>query len=757
MPLALLLPLALFLTAPAMPSLAQAPLTTLAAIHALSNQQASAQLPVDFEATVTYYKTTDVDLFVQDGDIAIYLPYKPGESLTVGDRVHILGKTKDSYRPIVVPSSITRLHPGTLPNPVSIEFRQLVSSQFDCRLIKVRGLVRSADLVGPHDPPGISLHMVLDGGIADASLNSTDQSMLPRLVGAQVEITGIAGAEFDQRNQLTGARINVQNIADVRILKPAEVDPLKLPFASFDGIFSSYHDQNTTTRVHVQGVITYYQPGSTLVIQTGDKSLWASTRTYQPLTIGHIADVTGYPEIRNSYLTLADSEVVDTGRPGAVTPITVSAHDLGFGGNAFRLVTTDAKIVRQVREAAVDEYVLDANGYIFSAIYRQPPVPDGDSNQTLFPPMRTIPVGATIRVTGIGMFYTADPFDGPVASDILLRSPDDIVILAPAPWLDLRHMAMLAGLLLLLVLVVLTRGWLLERRIRRQSEEYALNEQHRSRILEHINGGSPLATVLEEIASLTANRLKASYCWCQVVEKSTVGNTPPESATVRIVGQEIRSGLGSLLGNIFAAFPASIRPRAEEQEFLATAAYLAALALETQRLNHELRYRSEFDQLTDIRNRFSFGLHLDALIARAREDASIFALIYIDLDDFKLVNDLHGHRIGDRYLQEVANRMKGQLRSADVLARLGGDEFAALAPSIHNRAEAEEIVNRIAGCFAQPFLLEGISIVGSASIGLALYPEDGLTGDSLLNAADVQMYLTKRTRTAGNSWESRPR
>ena len=442
--------------------------------------------------------------------------------------------------------------------------------------------------------------------------------------------------------------------------------------------------------------------------------------------------------------------MVDSGKPGVVTPIPVTAHDLGFGGNAFRLVSTEAKIVRQVREAAVDEYVLDANGYIFSAIYRQPPMPDPDSAQSQLPPMRAIPVGATIRVTGIGMFYTADPFDGPVASDVLLRSPDDIVILAPAPWLDLRHMAMLVGVLLLLILIMLTRGWLLERRIRRQSEEFANNERHRSRILEHINNASPLATILEELTAMTATRLKAAHCWCQIVDSSTIGSTPPEAKACRILEQEIRSGAGSLLGNLFVAFPDTVKPRPVEAEYLKTPASLAALAMETQRLNHELRYRSEFDQLTDIRNRFSLGQHLDALITRAREDASIFALIYIDLDDFKQVNDLYGHRVGDLFLQEVANRMKRQLRSADVLARLGGDEFAALAPFIHSRAEADEIALRIASCFIEPIRIEGTVIQGSASIGMALYPEDGATGDSLLNAADLEMYKSKRVHRPTN-------
>jgi diguanylate cyclase (GGDEF)-like protein len=173
---------------------------------------------------------------------------------------------------------------------------------------------------------------------------------------------------------------------------------------------------------------------------------------------------------------------------------------------------------------------------------------------------------------------------------------------------------------------------------------------------------------------------------------------------------------------------------------------LAELAVENRRLYSDLLHRSEFDQLTDIHNRFALEKYLDALIVAAREKAGIFGLIYIDLDGFKQVNDLHGHRIGDLYLQEVALRMKRQLRSGDMLARIGGDEFAALLPMVHNRADAEDVARRLERSFDEPFAVEGVQLRGAASLGIALYPEDGATKDSLLNAADAAMYVAKHAR-----------
>jgi diguanylate cyclase (GGDEF)-like protein len=110
------------------------------------------------------------------------------------------------------------------------------------------------------------------------------------------------------------------------------------------------------------------------------------------------------------------------------------------------------------------------------------------------------------------------------------------------------------------------------------------------------------------------------------------------------------------------------------------------------------------------------------------------------------VNDSYGHQVGDLYLQEVALRLKRQLRPHDRLARLGGDEFAALVPVVRSRAEVAEIAQRLERSFDEPFSLEGLTLTGSASVGIALYPQDGATRDDLLNAADAAMYIVKNAK-----------
>jgi len=281
--------------------------------------------------------------------------------------------------------------------------------------------------------------------------------------------------------------------------------------------------------------------------------------------------------------------------------------------------------------------------------------------------------------------------------------------------------------------------------MRRQTAELAYIERRRSRILEDINGTRPLAEIIEQITELVSFKLKGSPCWCQIAEGALLGNCPPKLDAFRIVQEEIPGRSGTAHGAIFAGLDPLTSPQAIEREALKMATALSALAMETRRIYTDLRRRSEFDLLTDTHNRFSMDKHLDTLIEESRQTAGIFGLIYIDLNEFKQINDLYGHQVGDRYLQEVALRMKRQLRSHDLLARLGGDEFAALVPVVRSRAEVEEIAQRLERSFDEPFTIERYTIQGSASVGIAMYPKDGSTKDSLLNTADAAMYLAKNS------------
>jgi diguanylate cyclase (GGDEF)-like protein len=161
---------------------------------------------------------------------------------------------------------------------------------------------------------------------------------------------------------------------------------------------------------------------------------------------------------------------------------------------------------------------------------------------------------------------------------------------------------------------------------------------------------------------------------------------------------------------------------------------------------HVARLASQ-DPLTGLPNRRVFRTTLDQMsrLSSGLEMLHGFAVMFLDLDRFKVVNDTLGHRIGDMLLQEVAKRLEGLLRREDLLARLGGDEFAVVVRDVESRDELEALAERLVSSVLEPYDISGYRIRTSVSIGIAVGPEDGENADDLLMAADLALYAVKGT------------
>ena len=259
----------------------------------------------------------------------------------------------------------------------------------------------------------------------------------------------------------------------------------------------------------------------------------------------------------------------------------------------------------EVPENSQDEYVLASGGKVFSAIYRYPYVAGMEPL-----PMKRVLLGSTVRVSGISTPLdksNTDQYRGDVPFNILMRTPDDIAVVARPSLLNVRNLILLVGLLLAVVVVVGARGWIMERKGRRQTAALALIEQRRSRILEDINGSRPLAEMIEEITELVSLRLLGAPCWCQIADGAQLGNCPQKLTSLRIVQNKIPARTGRALGTLFVAFDPLAKTSAKESEALSMAVALTALAIETRHLYSDLLHRSEFDLLTDVHNRFSLA------------------------------------------------------------------------------------------------------------------------------------------------------
>jgi diguanylate cyclase (GGDEF)-like protein len=224
--------------------------------------------------------------------------------------------------------------------------------------------------------------------------------------------------------------------------------------------------------------------------------------------------------------------------------------------------------------------------------------------------------------------------------------------------------------------------------------------------------------------------------------------------TATAVGLRIVSESGLEFPNIMD--PANV-PRADS--IVLCVIYLAtgAVVLTYEGLNRRLRTslvseRSELaflanhDPLTGLNNRRSYEFELDRAFKRATRVKQGFALIAVDLDDFKPVNDELGHAVGDALLRDVGERIRECLRLTDTVARVGGDEFAVLVEHVDSDADIAVILRKIENQMEIPFEIEGHRVGIRASLGSARYPDDGTTPDEVWRAADDAMYVAKRQR-----------
>lgn len=204
--------------------------------------------------------------------------------------------------------------------------------------------------------------------------------------------------------------------------------------------------------------------------------------------------------------------------------------------------------------------------------------------------------------------------------------------------------------------------------------------------------------------------------------------------------------------------------RSEENRVLieeALESHIRALRVGVEELvkSHEIIKTSEakfkqlalYDALTNLPSRILFFEKLERSIMHAKSSRSPLAVLFIDLDNFKCVNDTFGHQAGDAVLQESSLRLLSCVRETDTVSRLAGDEFSVILEMFSNRTDIEVIADRIVSTLIRPLRINSQLLAVGASIGISLFPSDGKTPDELLKKADLAMYDAKKR--AGNAWQ----
>jgi diguanylate cyclase (GGDEF)-like protein len=161
--------------------------------------------------------------------------------------------------------------------------------------------------------------------------------------------------------------------------------------------------------------------------------------------------------------------------------------------------------------------------------------------------------------------------------------------------------------------------------------------------------------------------------------------------------------------------------------------------------NEKVLHLAHHDSLTELPNRILFRDRINQSIVKARREKELIAVLYLDLDGFKRVNDTLGHDIGDALLQEASKRIVACVRDSDTVARMGGDEFTVILCNVKTPESIERVAQKIVDAIAAPFDLNGKNCSVSVSIGISLYPNNGETPDQLMKSADSTMYQAKQS------------
>jgi diguanylate cyclase (GGDEF)-like protein/PAS domain S-box-containing protein len=205
----------------------------------------------------------------------------------------------------------------------------------------------------------------------------------------------------------------------------------------------------------------------------------------------------------------------------------------------------------------------------------------------------------------------------------------------------------------------------------------------------------------------------------------------------------ILSGDCNVLGTLDVSHPCARDPEAGDLEFLEMASRLAGIAIDHRLLYEELEYQANYDRLTKLPNRTLFERKLEQALTSSPGGKHRIAIVWIDLDRFKEINDTLGHRIGDTLLRQAALRLKQALVPPAFLARMGGDEFAVLLPQILNAKSAPDCAKDLLESLRAPFQVEGYELFVTASIGTCVHPQDGEDTATLQRNADAAMYRAK--------------
>jgi diguanylate cyclase (GGDEF)-like protein/PAS domain S-box-containing protein len=733
-------------------------------IRQLPPEAQNSSIGVHIRGVVTYYDSVAPNLFVQDatGGIWVDLAKSTAPPPRPGQLLDLTGVVGAGFTPYVAQPVWRVIGTAPLPKAQFLTYEQAATSSFDSQWVEMEGIVRSFVL----EAAGhfLVIDVVTPSGSFKVRVPDYRAPHFPAdMVDAKVRFKGACGAQFNKRKQLVAIHLMMPSLDDAHIIEPAPAHPFAIATTPVAGVGGFSAQLNEVHRVKVKGIVTARFPGRGLLLMDKTGGLYAETQDGDPVIAGDEVEVIGFPATNNYSMVLKSATIRPTGRHETVAPTPITGHTAIDGEYDSQLVTITGTFqsVNLAANLSRNDAEYSPPGSIALVMQSNDKV-NFEAHFAVPAKLKDLPpIGSVLKLTGV-CFIKTDGNGNPAAFGLYLRSPDDIEVLSTPPWLGARQAASMVAVLAALIAAVFAWVIVLRKRVRNQTRliqirlenEAALEKRYRRMFERNLTGlytASPGGRILD------CNEACAQLLGYGTRE-SVLENWPDLLAITAQFHQHLHEdavGGATQILNAEHRFQcpdgswrwALANVRLVKQTDSATALLEGGLVDITARKTAEeqVKYLAYYDSLTGLPNRSLLKDRLGKALASARRHHEKVAVLFLDLDRFKIINDSMGHSYGDLLLKQVALRLKKVAREEDTVARLGGDEFLVVLTSIKDAGEAAVAAERIVAEMDNEFVIANNSFKVSCSIGIGIFPEHGSDDETLIKNADAAMYSAKES------------
>ena len=729
-------------------------LRTIRDVFALSKDEAARAYPVELDAVVTYSDPEWGMLFVQDATGVTYIGVHGNISkFPLGAHVRVSAVTiTGAHGAAIGPAKILVLGQGTLPAPEHRGIAELDAGEGESHRAVTEGILHPCE----RDWNRVCFR-IRDGEKAIWLMVHAQESPASRsLIGATVRVEGMVGRQEDDEHHRLGAQLLAESLDDIKVETPPPPVSFSSPATPIQNLRDADADRRFAPQVHVRGTVTWRSP-ELFTVQDDTGMIFVGTGKGVEVRTGNSVDVVGFPSHGALGLELADSIVQPVSGQAdatAIAPLELTAAEVLKRGLNGRRVHLRARLISQSARPNEFIYLLESGGQRFNAV-----LPRNEAAHETVGFSRD----AVIDLTGVALIQSQRP-EWPESLLILIESPTDMVVLAAPSWLSLKSVLIILGLMAVGVIAPLIWVKALRRTVRQQTaiirtrlESEMRLETKYGRLVERnlaaVFSWQPDGSIVDcnlafarmlgfDSREKLIGRSCRSFQIDSASQEPVCGVLSDEPVSNREVS--LRRDDGSVVHLMMNITPVKTSDGTLYETTAIDVTQLRENQAELQRARDAAIFESLNDPLTGLPNRKLLMDTLSSLLAVGHQGTGKIAVLYIDLDGFKLVNDSLGHAVGDALLVQVASRMLAWMREGDMLARLGGDEFMVIMRAIHAREDATMLAEYLLDDISSSFEVKGHLLAIGASIGISIYPEDATDAEELIQQSDSAMYVGKR-------------